>query len=763
MNNQNIKYFILITFAFLLPLLFLLFYKSFSGPFYLDSLLHLSVNQSDFLTELFKDSDQTISKIGTRLFITITFVINEWIGGHSPKSFRIGNILIHWLASIALYHFLKQLYLHFKNKDQLQDSSYQLKIIFITLLWSLHPISTTAVSYVIQRAASLSTLFLFITFALYLRTRRLALEKIQQNEQPPLFWSIKWSVLMLVSFLLAVASKETAILGLPMIITMELFLQKGLKNFFKNRLILFLTISTSIPAFFALYGHRHEIGMIYSNYQSLSTYAQFTWYERLLTEGRVLLEYLYKLIFPWHTQFNLQKAVNPSKGLFTPITTLLSFLFIFGILLFAWKQRAKRALLSISIFCFFISQLIESTILPLHIYFEHRVYFPSIFLWIGISEFIKINPLSKKASIALVATLMFLCTQTFLRNSIYGDPIKLYENDIAVSKTNLALCNLGNEYLTIKDYQNSLKYFSQAIEISPKHYGGYAGAGSSYYHLNKPKKAELFLTKSLHLGGGNKNLKIYFELGMSKLNISENNERQIKEAWTDLLLYANLNKSNQYQNYLWVISALVRHSKMFTNKSGYKKAQRNIQECLKHTEDYTEMKILNFIFSTYQSNKSNLNYLQRLSKLQVYLLKNNPNHPITNYLKHFDINTQNNSLGFSPQLNSLFKNLSIDPRVRGNIQIQKADIYKFLTKYIFKSKIPKTEKLRIYYSIIEISILTSQLADLDQISKNGLGVFSGRLIDTSFINSRTDKYQDPYFHMILSLAPQIQKIILEKD
>ena len=97
--------------------------------------------------------------------------------------------------------------------------------------------------------------------------------------------------------------------------------------------------------------------------------------ERVLTEGRVVVFYLSLIVAPRFSAMGLyHDDIAISTGLFSPPTTFLSFLLIAALLAAAWWLRKRKPLVALGIMWFFAAQLLESTIWPLEIAFEHRIY-----------------------------------------------------------------------------------------------------------------------------------------------------------------------------------------------------------------------------------------------------------------------------------------------------------------------------------------------------------------------------------------------------
>jgi hypothetical protein len=111
---------------------------------------------------------------------------------------------------------------------------------------------------------------------------------------------------------------------------------------------------------------------------------EFTLGERLLTEARVVCWYLWSLLIPNTQQMSLyHDDIVLSTGLLSPPTTVLSIIVIGGLLAAGWLLRTRLPALGFAIFWFFGGHLLESTVIPLEIAYEHRNYVPSVGIVLG--------------------------------------------------------------------------------------------------------------------------------------------------------------------------------------------------------------------------------------------------------------------------------------------------------------------------------------------------------------------------------------------
>jgi tetratricopeptide (TPR) repeat protein len=149
--------------------------------------------------------------------------------------------------------------------------------------------------------------------------------------------------------------------------------------------------------------------------------------ERLFTESRVLLDYLWLLAAPRPVSsglFNDNYAV--SRGLLDPWTTLPAIIVVTGIVATAFRLRHARPAVAAALLFFFCGHLLESTILPLELYFEHRNYLPAMLLFWPLALALARAQLPRRLKLAVAAlALSVLAITTWQRSSLWGQPEQL--------------------------------------------------------------------------------------------------------------------------------------------------------------------------------------------------------------------------------------------------------------------------------------------------------------------------------------------------
>lgn len=109
----------------------------------------------------------------SRPVVSLTFWLNEQVGGMDPSGFRIVNIAIHVLAVVVLFDLVRRLAA--LVRPGLAGAPAVILGLAVALLWGLHPLNTQAVAYVVQRSESLMGLcYLLTAWCMVMGARRAA-------------------------------------------------------------------------------------------------------------------------------------------------------------------------------------------------------------------------------------------------------------------------------------------------------------------------------------------------------------------------------------------------------------------------------------------------------------------------------------------------------------------------------------------------------------------------------------------------------------
>lgn len=350
---------------------------------------------------------------GNRPLAFLSFLLNDTYWPSSNASgFILTNILLHFLCGLLLVWLVLKttILLNIESKDS------QWIAVITGAFWLLHPLMVSTTLYIVQRITILAALFILASLICYTHGRLL----IQSKDRTGYLWLILG---VMVFALLAILSKEIAVLIPCYLFLFEVILFKKIEDeiFFTRWKITFIYFPVIIfTGLLTLLPHFH----IWKLYEV----REFNYLERLLTEARVLVYYIFLLLVPKSQTFGLHyENIEISSSLFSPSTTILSILLIGCILITSIFIRKKHPIITFSILFFFVGHSVESTILPIEIYFEHRNYLPSSFLFFALAFYlIQYAKNHKITSVIITSSFLLIYSGfTYSRATLWGNPLLL--------------------------------------------------------------------------------------------------------------------------------------------------------------------------------------------------------------------------------------------------------------------------------------------------------------------------------------------------
>ncbi|MEO5960766.1 MAG: hypothetical protein ABIR80_16775, partial [Opitutaceae bacterium] len=190
--------------------------NSFSGPFVFDDLSAILANPTleNFRTALSPPRDG--GTVSGRPIVNLSFALNRAIGGTEVWSYHAFNLAIHILAGLTLFGLVR------RTLARTRFAPHALSLAFsATLLWLLHPLTTSAVTYVVQRAESLMALSFLLTLYAFARSTETKCHLLNDtslggppqkchliDDTFPRRFSAPWLIVSLLACLAGMACKE---------------------------------------------------------------------------------------------------------------------------------------------------------------------------------------------------------------------------------------------------------------------------------------------------------------------------------------------------------------------------------------------------------------------------------------------------------------------------------------------------------------------------------------------------------------------------
>ncbi|MCL7713175.1 hypothetical protein [Stenotrophomonas mori] len=368
---------------------------------------------------------------GARALSMLSFALDHWRGGMDARTFKFTNIFIHVLATLGVVLFLRRLLMAVPpcrgTAVDARAGAVAVMALVVGALWAFHPLQVSTVLYVVQRMQSLVTLFMVMALWAYLGMRQ-----AQIAGRP---WR-KYGLLTVLFWSLGFASKEDAVLLPLYTFAIELTVLR------------FAAVSPRLAAgwrygyglMVALGGLVYLLGVV-PHFWKWDAYPgrDFSSYERLLTQGRVLVMYLGQMVFPLPGAMPFYYDNLPvSRGWLQPATTLLAWLFLGGVLVWSWCWRKKRPLFALGILLFFAGHFITSNVLNLELAFEHRNQLPLMGVLLALGDLYRMAWESKApdwrwAAVPVALVAVFWGGLTVSRAYMWGDPVRFAEGTLRLA------------------------------------------------------------------------------------------------------------------------------------------------------------------------------------------------------------------------------------------------------------------------------------------------------------------------------------------
>ncbi|MCD4663631.1 MAG: tetratricopeptide repeat protein [Bacteroidales bacterium] len=432
--------------------------------------LHLKDLKPESLISTFYTNPRNPSNIGEKMYrpvACLTFALNWYFDQDNVVGYHIVNIIIHILTAFFLYLTILNLFRSPNFEEQFKGNEHFIALL-TAVLWAINPIQTQAVTYIVQRMAILSAMFFILGIYFYIKAR---VEDFLKRR-------ILFIIGGILCFIFALGSKENAAM-LPVtlaLVEIVFFQDLGVRR--TRRVFLRIAAGTGVLVFIVvlLIFMKGDPLFFLKGYD----YRPFSFAQRLMTEPMIVIYYLSQIFYPVPNRLSIEHDVLLSTSLFKPWTTLpaiLTILLLIGTGLFLVK---KRPIIGFAILFFFLNHVIESTIIPLELIFEHRNYLPSLFLFIPVSvgikwliDYYREKKFSMYIIIVSFVTLLLigLGIGTYTRNMAWATEKSLWEDAMhKAPRSARPLTNLAWEMSYGKDakaenYDLALKLYKKSLSL----------------------------------------------------------------------------------------------------------------------------------------------------------------------------------------------------------------------------------------------------------------------------------------------------------
>jgi len=405
-------------------------------PFYLDDFSSIQENPIIYnwqgtLAELWHFAP-------LRIIGYFSFALNYQIHQFEVAGYHLVNIIIHFLTGAAVLLLTRGL-LRTPALEGTPASVQRWLPLLVALIFLLHPLQIQAVTYTVQRLASLAALFYIAAMASFIHAR------LANTLIPTIFWLL--TCLLFIAF--AFFSKQnTVTLPFALLLLELIFFPKHTQRLL---MIAMATLTGLITLWLILtWGFDQNLISLATVDELTRETPDISRLSYFATQMTVLWKYLSLFFWPFtahidydypitdsllsaNTHYHIIARILDSQALWA----LLGHLLLVGIALYNLR---RLPLLAFGILFYYLAHGIESSFIPIRdVIFEHRTYLPNLGIVILSAWFIMIFiPLNqwlntRLITIAWLILLIALGSATWLRNNQWRDPVALWQHNVEQS------------------------------------------------------------------------------------------------------------------------------------------------------------------------------------------------------------------------------------------------------------------------------------------------------------------------------------------
>jgi tetratricopeptide (TPR) repeat protein len=496
----------------------LAYQNSFTGPFILDDIS--SIQENPTIRHLWpiwpalSPPHRGGLTVEGRPIINLSLAINYALGGTEVRGYHVLNLTIHILAGLTLLGVVRRTLLQPRLRERFGAVAEELALA-TALIWTVHPLQTESVTYIVQRAESMMGLFYLLTLYCFIRGAG-------ATRPGP------WYRLCVSACALGMASKEVMVSAPLMVLLYDrTFVSGSLREAWRRRRPLYLALAST----WIVLGRLLPVSL--RNAATNANINHVVWWEYLLTEPGVILHYLRLSMWPHPLCFDYYgwPMARTWMSVLPPALVMAPLL---GATVWAWRTNSAWGFLSA---WFFLILAPTSSIIPCDSpAYEHRMYLP--LAAVAVLAVMGIRTLVGRRTVVVVMTLAIsLGVLTWRRNRDYKTFLTMWQDTVAKCPNNprardclgLALVGagriqdaigqyeealrIGPNYIGVHNHlglalarsgnrQEAIKHYEQAIRIEPGSAEAHNNMATALFGLGKQQEAISHFEQALQIAPG---------------------------------------------------------------------------------------------------------------------------------------------------------------------------------------------------------------------------------------------------------------------
>jgi tetratricopeptide (TPR) repeat protein len=467
------------------------YHNSFSGPFIFDDAY--SIVESPDIRHLATTlrGDPWVNP--SRPLLRLSLWMNYALGGQEVRGYHVLNLLLHILAAWTLWGLSRRMLESPALRDRYGREAWGLALA-IALLWTVHPLQTESVTYVVQRTEVLGGWFYLLTLYSVVRSASAAGWRV----------SAAWSVAAVGSCLLGMASKEIVATAPLLALALDrVFFAPSWKRLWQLRRGLYVALACTwiyqamLLVMASSARKANGIGSIFGMH----------WWEYALTQPYYLCRYLALSVWPSALTLDYGGYLSRSVGEVAPyaaVVLLLLALTFVGL----WRNPPMG-------FCglwFFLILAPTSSVVPIvgQTGAEHRMYLPlagliglgvvggyTLWRWTWREHPARVQ---LGSLLVLAVGVTALAARTVARNEEYRSEVSIWQTVVDRWPINpRAHCRLGIALAKTGRIPEAIAQYDSALRLAPGYAEAHYDLGNALRKTDRTSEAITQYGAALHL------------------------------------------------------------------------------------------------------------------------------------------------------------------------------------------------------------------------------------------------------------------------
>jgi tetratricopeptide (TPR) repeat protein len=418
---------------------------SFQGEFVYDDIAAIVENETIrhlSWAALFPPAGVTTSG---RPLVNLSFALNYALGGEAVAGYHVFNLLIHVAAGLALFGLVRRTLELPALRGRFSVAAPALAW-SVSLLWTLHPLQTESVTYVVQRVESLMGLCYLLTLYGFVRAQTAGAPR-------------RWLGVSVVACLAGMACKEVMV-SAPLLV---LLLDRGLvagsfQASWRARSRYYGCLAATWVVLLALV---YSTG--WNRGGTVGLGVQTGWWEYGLTQFRAITHYLVLSVWPFPLIFDYGTFWESS------LTAVVPYLLAVGALLGAalvalWRSPALGCLAA-----GFFGPLAPTSLMPgtTQMIVEHRMYLSlaPVMIVLVLAGY---RLCGRSVYLVSLVAAMALGVCTLQRNRDYATGLRLWDDTVRKAPANSrAHCNLAIALVSAGRLEEAMGHYDLSLRLEP--------------------------------------------------------------------------------------------------------------------------------------------------------------------------------------------------------------------------------------------------------------------------------------------------------